>query len=58
MADSSKIHTPSDLWPLPWDDEDDDIPPPISEQERQELTALIASENARLESEQKKTDPE
>ena len=57
MADTSRIHTPNDLWALPWDDEDKDIEPPISEQERQELTDLIASENARLESEQKKADP-
>ena len=47
MADTSKIQNPSDLWPLPWDKEDD-LTPPITEEDQQELLALMAAENARL----------
>ena len=47
MADTKKISTPSDLWPLPWDKEEKDTAPQITEEEQQEMQDLIKAENAR-----------
>ena len=44
LADTAKIRDEADLWKLPWDD--DDIEPPISDEEQQELQDLMASINA------------
>ena len=45
MADTSKIHSSSDLWPLPWDKEMHNIDSPISEDESQELLNMMESMN-------------
>ena len=47
MADTSKIREPSDLWPLPWDEEEKQDSP-ITEDEQQELLDLMEAENTRL----------
>ena len=46
LADTAKIRDEADLWKLPWDEEDDDIEPPISDEDQQELQDLMASINA------------
>lgn len=51
MAETKKISTPSDLWPLPWDEEGKNNEPAITQEEQDELQSLMASENARLEAE-------
>lgn len=51
FRDNKDGKRPQDWLPLPWESDDDDREPPISEQERQELTDLIDAENARLQTE-------
>lgn len=54
-----KGKTVADLFPQIFaDDDDEDYESTISEDERQKLTDLITSENARIEAEQQKADPE
>ena len=48
MADTQKISTPADLWSLPWDKEEKETIPQITEEEQQELQDLMAAENAIL----------
>ena len=48
MADTKKISTPADLWSLPWDKEEKETIPQITEEEQQELQDLMAAENAIL----------
>lgn len=45
MAKTDRVKSPSDLWPLPWDDEDDDTPV-ITVEEQADLSALITSLNS------------
>lgn len=51
MAETKNISTPSDLWPLPWDEEGKNREPAITQKEQDELQALMAAENACLEAE-------
>ena len=52
----SEGRTVKDMFPSIFDD-DDDIAPPLSDEDRQELEALIAAENARLAEERHQADP-
>lgn len=52
----SEGRTVKDMFPSIFDD-DDDMAPPLSDEDRQELEALIAAENARLAEEQHQADP-
>lgn len=56
MADTKKISTPADLWSLPWDKEEKETIPQITEEEQQELQDLMTAENARLEAERKSSE--
>ena len=40
-----------DLFPMLFNDDDDDPEPPISDEEAEDLQALMAAENARLQEE-------
>lgn len=46
MAKTEKIREPSDLWKLPWDDEDVDEAP-ISKEEQADLSNLIMALNSK-----------
>ena len=52
----SEGRTVKDMFPSIFDD-DDDMAPPLSDEDRQELEALMAAENARLAEERHQADP-
>ena len=53
----SEGNTPQKMFPMLFEDDDDyEIEPPLSDEDRQELEDLMAAENARLQSEQKSSE--
>ena len=52
----SEGRTVKDMFPSIFDD-DDDMAPPLSDEDRQELEALMAAENARLAEKRHQADP-
>ena len=49
--------TVADLFPMLFNDDDDDPEPPISDEEAEGLQALMAAENARLQEERETVNP-
>lgn len=52
----SEGKTVKDMFPAIFEDDDYDMEPPLSDEDRQELEDLMAAENARLASEREKSD--
>lgn len=52
-----KGKTVGDMFPMLFNDDDDDMEPPITPEEQQDLQDLMAAENARLQEEREAVNP-